>query len=116
MRRRAPPADEHSELSSAVLRLTTQWELKQQRKAAALQATLDEAREDAEELREELEELRQSLAAARREAGDAAASAARADAEAADAKRELRDERCRARERNSQLQSLLSRPLFTRFG
>ncbi|KAH8065106.1 hypothetical protein JL722_2011 [Aureococcus anophagefferens] len=85
MRRRAPPADEHSELSSAVLRLTTQWELKQQRKEAALQATLDEAREDAEELREELEELRQSLAAARREAGDAAASAARADAEAADA-------------------------------
>ncbi|KAH8066924.1 hypothetical protein JL721_7916 [Aureococcus anophagefferens] len=55
MRRRAPPADEHSELSSAVLRLTTQWELKQQRKEAALQATLDEAREDAEELREELE-------------------------------------------------------------
>ena len=96
MRRRAPPADEHSELSSAVLRLTTQWELKQQRKEAALQATLDEAREDAEELREELEELRRSLAAARREAGDAAASAARADAEAADAKRELRDERCRS--------------------
>ncbi|KAH8069124.1 hypothetical protein JL720_12029 [Aureococcus anophagefferens] len=98
MRRRAPPADEHSELSSAVLRLTTQWELKQQRKEAALQATLDEAREDAEELREELEELRQSLAAARREAGDAAASAARADAEAADAA-PARRERARAARR-----------------
>ena len=96
MNHRRRPAARHerensddSELSNAVLRLTTQWELKKAREEQALRDKITRYQEDNVELRETIEELKQELAEAKVGTSEALVKCGVVEAEAADAKRSL---------------------------